>query len=291
MDSLLLNIFMWEWNHYRYQTGKYKTNVLKRYFRYTISVSDVNINNYHLILQKCNLSFIWQKHFHRYHVICNPIEARHFRSRKSAVLAVLCVWVSAILITLPQLWIQRLQQRLAWTRDPQQPVRIAHVCVEYFSKFAYNLSYSYGFFGMFYLIPFAVMTYAYGRMARVLWLRTHIDGAIASVQVSDKRESQKKNIVRMLIVIILCFILCWSPFFAIHIVMLHSPLNMTLRVCQALALLSGYTNSLINPVIYFFLNAKFKRVVKKILRCGQSSCTGSRGGRYTRKPSSQVTMM
>lgn len=146
-----------------------------------------------------------------------------------------------------------------------------------------------GYFFIFFLLPISVMTYAYGRMARLLWIRTNIDEAIASVQISDKRESQKKSIVRMLIAIVLCFTLCWLPFFLLQVVHLHSPLTMTLRVAHAFALLSGYANSLLNPFIYFFLNAKFNRLLKKVLPV-QSLC-GRKKVRYTRKPASQITVM
>ena len=204
------------------------------------------------------------------------------------MITVVCLWIAAIIIMLPHLWIQRLQQRLSWQHDVYQPIKIAYLCVEYFSKFAYNVSYSYGFFAIFYLAPIIVMIYAYGRMARVLWLRTNIDESIVSVQISDKRECQKKSIVRMLIVIVVCFVICWLPFFSIHIIFLHCPLTMSLRVAQAFALLSGYTNAFLNPFIYFFLNAKFNRVVRKVIP--ERLICRDRKVRYTRKPNTQVTM-
>lgn len=225
--------------------------------------------------------------FYRYHVICNPIKARFIRSTKSAMLMLISIWILAIVIMLPQLWIQRLQQRLSWQLDKYPPIRIVFICVEYFPKFSYNVCYSIWFFLVLYVLPVVVMTYAYGKMANVLWLRSHIGEQVISSQLSDSREVQRRSIIRMLMVIVLCYIICWMPFFAMHIIILFIDFTDSVRIIQAFALLSGYSNSFINPWVYFFLNAKFKRVIKK--RFSRFCKPTERKTHISLKPMTQIT--
>ena len=194
----------------------------------------------------------------------------------------IALWTTAVLVMLPHLWIQRLQQRLSWQHDRYPPIRIAHLCVEYFPKFSYNACYSFGFFLLFYILPVCIMMYAYGKMASVLWLRKQIGEPLTQSQVNDRREQQKRNIVRMLIVIVFCYIICWLPFFAVNIIILFCKFTKTIRAIQAFALLCGYSNAFINSLIYFFLNAKFNKLIKEKL--GQVCRSSSKGRQLSGKP-------
>lgn len=217
----------------------------------------------------------------RYHVICNPLKARFIRSTRSALLMTVTLWAAAIAVMLPHLWIQRLQQRLSWQHEKYPPIRIAYLCVEYFPKFSYNVFYSFGFFILFFVVPVGVMTYAYGKMANVLWLRSEIGEPLTSSKINNRREMQRRNIIRMLIVIVMCYIVCWLPFFAINIVILFCKFTNTVRIVQAFALLFGYSNAFVNSLIYFFLNAKFNRLIK--LKLAQLCQSNSKADLQSRK--------
>ncbi|WAQ96405.1 QRFPR-like protein [Mya arenaria] len=224
----------------------------------------------------------------RYYVIWTPIKARYIRSTRTAIFTVMSLWGVAMVIMLPLIWIQRLEQRLALQPEAVPPIRIAKLCVEYFPKFEYDVLYTYGFFVLFFLGPLGLMTYAYGRMARILWLRKYIGEEVVATQVSDKREAQKRSFVRMLLVIVLCFTLCWLPFFTVHLVLVHVPFTYRLRVFLAFAKVFGYFNAFINPFIYFFLNRKFNRALRKMVP-GRKCYSGRRSAKYSRKPTTQVT--
>ena len=225
----------------------------------------------------------------RYYVFCNPIRARYLRTTRSAVLTVLSMWLVAIVITLPLLWIQRLEQRLELTPGEQPSIKIAHLCVEYFSKYEYDVAYTYGFFIVFFLGPVCVMIYAYGMIGRILWHRKFIGEPVVAGQRRVKQENQRRTIVRMFFVIVLCFVVCWLPFFALHIVLVHvHTLTYDLRVVMAFIKAVGYSNSFINPFIYFCLNAKFNYTVRKLAPC-RSWYRFTRSAIYSRKRTTQVT--
>ncbi|MEQ2188802.1 hypothetical protein GOODEAATRI_018659 [Goodea atripinnis] len=84
-----------------------------------------------------------------------------------------------------------------------------------------------------------------------------------------KINSRERKAMRVLPVVVGCFLFCWTPFFVVH----------TMRaLCLACnipdALMStvtwlGYVNSALNPIIYTIFNTEFKKFFKK---CFRSCC-------------------
>uniref|UniRef100_A0A3Q1JJP5 G-protein coupled receptors family 1 profile domain-containing protein n=1 Tax=Anabas testudineus TaxID=64144 RepID=A0A3Q1JJP5_ANATE len=84
-----------------------------------------------------------------------------------------------------------------------------------------------------------------------------------------KINSRERKAMRVLPVVVGCFLFCWTPFFVVH----------TMRaVCLTCdippSLMStvtwlGYVNSALNPIIYTIFNTEFKKFFKK---CFRSCC-------------------
>ncbi|KAM9765263.1 LOW QUALITY PROTEIN: D(4) dopamine receptor-like [Menidia menidia] len=84
-----------------------------------------------------------------------------------------------------------------------------------------------------------------------------------------KINSRERKAMRVLPVVVGCFLFCWTPFFVVHT---------TQALCESCsippALMStvtwlGYVNSALNPVIYTIFNTEFKKFFKK---CFRSCC-------------------
>ncbi|XP_071394875.1 dopamine receptor D4b [Centroberyx affinis] len=94
---------------------------------------------------------------------------------------------------------------------------------------------------------------------------------VTFVQQQQRRKSAKINgrerkAMRVLPVVVGCFLFCWTPFFVVHT---------TRAVCVTCdippGLMStvtwlGYVNSALNPIIYTIFNTEFKKFFKKFLR-------------------------
>lgn len=75
------------------------------------------------------------------------------------------------------------------------------------------------------------------------------------------------KISKSLFVVVLAFILCWIPAWAVAIVIRFCLLEAIPRGVQLFCSLSIYTSSAVNPFIYSGMNRSFRQEFKKILKC------------------------
>ncbi|XP_026946620.1 D(4) dopamine receptor [Sagmatias obliquidens] len=81
-----------------------------------------------------------------------------------------------------------------------------------------------------------------------------------------KISGRERKAMRVLPVVVGAFLLCWTPFFVVHISRALCPTcAVPPRLVSAVTWL-GYVNSALNPVIYTVFNAEFRTVFRKALR-------------------------
>ncbi|XP_070569888.1 allatostatin-A receptor-like [Ptychodera flava] len=118
------------------------------------------------------------------------------------------------------------------------------------------------FFGTFYfvvcyLVPTVVMVWAYARIFISLKVASHNGPGAIDDRISSLVRARKR-LVKMLILVLLAFFLCWTP--ANLIFMIHNlggPIDYFSGYYNAIALLA-YANSILNPFIYAFKYKQFR---------------------------------
>ncbi|CAL8241596.1 unnamed protein product [Merluccius merluccius] len=107
----------------------------------------------------------------------------------------------------------------------------------------------------------------------------------------------KKRVIRMLLVIVSLFFLCWTPVFVVNAWQAFdqpSAHRLTGAPISFIHLLS-YTSACVNPLIYCFMNKRFRQGILATFSCcqgggrlGNSSSGSSRGSIFRRSAGSQM---
>ena len=133
------------------------------------------------------------------------------------------------------------------------------------------------FFAVGFLLPLAVISGLYTLAARKLWLHeVPVDHNVN--ENIGKKEIPKKKVIRMLIIVVVVFAVCWLP---VHVYHIDEGVNMLsesgamwhpyviVYICYWLS----QANSAINPWLYIGLNGKMKAAFTKMIRCHREDIT------------------
>ena len=119
-----------------------------------------------------------------------------------------------------------------------------------------------------YILPLAIIGVTYGRIVRRIWERTDL-GAMTANQHACRSKHKKKSI-KMLMIVVIVFALCWMPLNLYHLLTdLHPdsetfPYNSTaFFVCHLVAI----SSTCYNPFIYCWLNEAFRAEIRAVFRC------------------------
>uniref|UniRef100_A0A3B4B0I3 G-protein coupled receptors family 1 profile domain-containing protein n=1 Tax=Periophthalmus magnuspinnatus TaxID=409849 RepID=A0A3B4B0I3_9GOBI len=100
--------------------------------------------------------------------------------------------------------------------------------------------------------------------------RRYREKSVPTVEYSPKKSAKinhrERKAMRVLPVVVGCFLFCWTPFFVVHTtralcVSCHVPVELISTTTWL-----GYVNSALNPIIYTVFNQEFKKFFSKCLQ-------------------------
>ncbi|NWH60562.1 DRD3 protein, partial [Geococcyx californianus] len=80
-------------------------------------------------------------------------------------------------------------------------------------------------------------------------------------------QLRERKATQMLAIVLGAFIVCWLPFFLVHILNAHCPSCHVPPGLYSASTWLGYVNSALNPIIYTTFNTDFRKAFLKILCC------------------------
>lgn len=92
---------------------------------------------------------------------------------------------------------------------------------------------------------------------------------------SEAKLEAKKRVIRMLVVIVVMFFLCWMPLYCANTWRAFDNIsaNYTLSgVPIAFIHLLCYTSACVNPIIYCFMNTRFRKALSVTFACCAAPC-------------------
>ena len=116
-----------------------------------------------------------------------------------------------------------------------------------------------------YILPLAIISALYITVARNLWFH-EIPGQHETALSQPGQQIPKKRIVRMLIIIVVVFAVCWLPLQVVHMDYAVKGMMLFDPILIYFAYWLSQANSAINPWLYIGLNGKMNAAFSRMIR-------------------------
>lgn len=123
-------------------------------------------------------------------------------------------------------------------------------------------------FVVFYVVPLLTMSVLYSFVVYKLSVRKVPGNQTAENQL--RAEKSKKKVLKMLLVVVLLFALCWLPVYISQFITFFDSENFPCGPPATLSFMGyflGHANSAINPAIYVIFNSNFRKGFRDVLLC------------------------
>ncbi|KPJ06007.1 Tachykinin-like peptides receptor 86C [Papilio machaon] len=201
--------------------------------------------------------------FDRYQAIVRPMRPR--MSKTCSLIMIAVIWLSGMLLAIPCLL-------YSTTKEYRSKGILKTACLLSWPDGLPDVSYmdfiyQVLFFVVTYAVPMLGMTFFYSAMGRVLWGSRSI-GELTQRQL-DSIQSKRK-VVKMFILVIVIFGICWLPYHSYFIYTHFDPSILYMKYVQHMYL--GFywlamANAMVNPIIYYWMNAKFRSYFRTAILC------------------------
>lgn len=196
----------------------------------------------------------------RYMAIMHPLRPRMGRRMTLCIAA--GIWVIGVAFSLPMLLFFT-----TYTQDYQNGDQRVVCYAEWPDGATTESTQEYWYNVMFmvttYFIPIGSMCFTYMRVGCELWGSQSI-GECTQRQVENIKS--KRRVVKMMMVVVAIFAVCWLPFHIYFIITSYHPDIVNLPYIQDVYLAIYWlamSNSMYNPMIYFWMNTRFRRGFKQ----------------------------
>ncbi|XP_039614977.1 neuromedin-K receptor-like [Polypterus senegalus] len=190
----------------------------------------------------------------RYMAIIHPLKPR--LSATATKVVVLCIWILAFALAFPLGF---------YSKTVQTPQRT--LCyVDWPRRFTDHFMYHTIVTVLVYLIPLVIMGITYTIVGITLW------GGEIPGDTSDKYHEQlkaKRKVVKMMIIVVVTFAICWLPFHIYFIVTGICTQLIHRKYIQQVYLSVFWlamSSTMYNPIIYCCLNSRFRAGFKRAFR-------------------------
>ncbi|XP_041374725.1 cephalotocin receptor 2-like [Gigantopelta aegis] len=232
----------------------------------------------------------------RYIAICHPL-SNHIWTMRTVNLVAAMVYLVSGMLSIPQALLFKYQEKSPGSKnydcwvlwDPPWLLQL------YITSFTFAI----------YVIPFVVLVYAYGAICYTIWrkhrnlkasfLRKHVTNGLAYTgnygstprggssqrngiyypRMHSRRgfSSAKLKTVKLTFVVIIAYLICWSPFFVSQLWWLYDETLPYSNKAVSIMVLMASLNSCCNPWIYLAFSGNLFRYLSP---CYNSQCITSR---------------
>ncbi|NXF41848.1 GNRR2 protein, partial [Nyctibius bracteatus] len=205
----------------------------------------------------------------RHAAIVTPLAVGRAERRNKAMLC--AAWGLSAVLALPQAFVFRTVRR-SWPRRFVQCATVGSFGAHW-QETLYNMF----TFACLFLLPLLVMVLCYGRvLAAISGRMRDARGSPQGIQLRRSYNNiprARMRTLKMSIVIVLTFVVCWTPYYLLGLWYWFSPEMLTReKVPPSLShilFLFGLFNTCLDPLIYGLFTVHFRREMWRVCRCGR----------------------
>ncbi|KAI8521740.1 G-protein coupled receptor [Branchiostoma belcheri] len=150
------------------------------------------------------------------------------------------------------------------------PVSDIVSCTERWPKPTERAYYTLALFILLFVVPLLAIGYMYIRIATNIWYRPATI-AVSTRSNTEQADAKKIWVIKMLVVVVILFIVCWLPLQIIALVTDFGHLSLDAMTVIYMNVYPAchwlfYFNSAMNPVVYGYYNKNLRRICNEKLR-------------------------
>ncbi|XP_013402794.1 RYamide receptor [Lingula anatina] len=187
----------------------------------------------------------------RYVAIIYPLRKR--MTSKMAVIVIANIWFLSLVVPLPTAILSKVDED--------------NKCYEHWHDWTQRFQYTAAIMVLQYVLPLCVLSFTYLRIGVVIWVQK-IPGEALNNR-DQRMAASKRKMVKMMITVVSLYAICWLPLHAITLIGDRHPgiyfykyINLIWISIHWLAM----SNSCINPIVYCWMNSKFRNGFRFALR-------------------------
>ncbi|XP_078075545.1 KISS1 receptor a [Mustelus asterias] len=189
-----------------------------------------------------------------------PLKSLRHRTPKVAMVVSMCIWIGSFILSFPIIMYQKIEK--GYWYGPRT------YCAEAFPSDSHQKGFILYHFLAVYLLPLLTISLCYSLMIKRVGqpVVEPIDNNYQVQLLSERTIAMRSKISKMVVVIVLLFTICWGPIQLFILFQGFYPkfqANYETYKIKTWANCMSYANSCINPIVYGFMGASFKKSFKK----------------------------
>ncbi|KAG7521683.1 C3a anaphylatoxin chemotactic receptor-like [Solea senegalensis] len=180
-------------------------------------------------------------------VLCvwQPVFTKRRRTLLAARVVAVCVWTVAIAFSTPYFVYRKVYLNDKNMTKCSVEVKTQTAGSESMELALYSIRFLCGF-----MLPFVVILICY---------------ILAALGIRRTRLSRKSRPLRILVVLVIAFFLCWAPYHCLLLVKRVDSKNKVVKIWQPVAKSIAYFNSCVNPLLYFCMGLDMRGEFRQTL--------------------------
>ncbi|XP_067099557.1 growth hormone secretagogue receptor a [Osmerus mordax] len=205
----------------------------------------------------------------RYLAICFPLRAKALVTKRRVRLLILALWAVSLLSAGPVFVIVGVE-RDEYGAGPGESVENGDTSECKMTQYAIRsglLAAMVWVSSVFFFLPVFCLTVLYTLIGRRLWKRrreTNIGPCVAH------RDKSNRQTIKMLVVVVLAFVLCWFPFHVGRYLLSRSSeegspwWSLLSEYCSLVSVVLFYLSAAINPILYNTMSRKYRSAAARL---------------------------